>query len=309
MSNLNPRSARKRSEIFKRLCSLCRYTHPSGVLSKSVARPRAHGDRPFAVRRWANDKLAACPTFGRNAVWRLSRRLPAEDFACGRLRAKRPGVFETGTFLAKRAGLPCLLRGTSCHLPDCAESRELESRRIGRGRSLKVRKAPRENRTVRKSPHGLFRCGNVRTAAAYQKMAGHSRGKRRLLRCKASCRSDLRKFGQKNGGAFPSFPSSRLGTRFLEALLRVTRLAVLRGLLAGPAPAKRELRGSARSQAGAWERGMASWHGSLPYAGKNGRVRSGCHFGFFWRGPQKSPALRGIASTEGRRSLQRVVAS
>ena len=95
MSNLNPRSARKP----QRFSSGFAHSVDTPILPESyprVSRGLAHGDRPFAVRRWANDKLAACPTFGRNAVWRLSRRLPAEDLACGRLRAKRPGVFETG---------------------------------------------------------------------------------------------------------------------------------------------------------------------------------------------------------------------
>ena len=42
---------------------------------------------------------------------------PAEDFACGRLKRKRPGDFETEDVQAKRAGLPCLLRGPSRHRP------------------------------------------------------------------------------------------------------------------------------------------------------------------------------------------------
>jgi hypothetical protein len=97
---------------------------------------------PRRTRRWMKCRLAMVSTAPRQGLrlWPPSTR-------------KQPGVLETGALLAKRAGLPYLLREASRHPPDFAESREFESRRIGFGRSLKARIAPHENDAMRKSPH------------------------------------------------------------------------------------------------------------------------------------------------------------
>ena len=112
-----------------------------------------HGDARVELQ-----KLDARSVCGRMASWQLDLRWlkcrlanvstgsPPKTSPWPPSTRKRPGVVETGTFLAKRAGLPYLLRETSRHLPDCAESRELESRRIGLGRSLKVRIGSRNAR-------------------------------------------------------------------------------------------------------------------------------------------------------------------